>query len=75
MTYIHIHTYAQANNSSKSADFEPEALRLYELQKLKYYFAVVECSTKAAAANVYKEVSSSNTVVLYMINIANNSDC
>ena len=30
------------------------ALRQYELSKLKYYFAVVECSSIAAAETLYK---------------------
>ena len=30
------------------------ALRQYELSKLKYYFAVVECSSVAAAETLYR---------------------
>ena len=34
--------------------FDPEKLRAYELRKLKYYFAVLEFSSAAAAETVYR---------------------
>ena len=36
-------------------DFDPEALRKYQLERLKYYFAVVEFDSVAAADRVYEE--------------------
>jgi hypothetical protein len=33
-------------------EFDPERLRAYELNKLKYYYAVVECSTTAVATTL-----------------------
>jgi hypothetical protein len=33
--------------------FDPAALRAYELSRLKYYFAVITCSSPSAAAAVY----------------------
>lgn len=39
-------------NDSKG--FDPETLRVYELRKLKYYFAVLECSSVAAAEAIYR---------------------
>jgi hypothetical protein len=32
-----------------------DRLRQYENQKLKYYFAVVECSSKECAAHLYAQ--------------------
>lgn len=37
-----------------SQGFDPEKLRVYELRKLKYYFAVLECSSTAAAEAIYR---------------------
>ena len=36
-------------------DFDPEALRKYQLERLKYYFAVVEFDSVTAADRVYEE--------------------
>ena len=42
------------------------ALRQYELSKLKYYFAVVECSSIAAAETLYRYTRIySFTLLLY----------
>ncbi|CAM9123180.1 unnamed protein product [Scytosiphon promiscuus] len=46
----------QGNGTNNSKGFDPETLRVYELRKLKYYFAVLECSSIAAAEAIYREV-------------------
>lgn len=37
-------------------DFDPEQLRQWELQKLRYYFAVAEFDTTVTASAVYEQV-------------------
>ena len=44
-----------------SAGFNPEKLRVYELRKLKYYFAVLECSSTTAAEAIYRQDISSSS--------------
>ena len=37
-------------------ELDPEVVRAYEKQKLKYYFAVATCDTKGTADAIYREV-------------------
>jgi len=37
-------------------EVDQEKLRTYEMQKLKYYFAVAECDSVATAAALYEQV-------------------
>lgn len=36
---------------------DPASLRRYELNKLKYYYAIVDCSTKELAEHIYNELN------------------
>ncbi|KAF8552597.1 hypothetical protein OG21DRAFT_1415886 [Imleria badia] len=38
------------------ADYDEDALRKYQLERLRYYYAIVECDTVEAAAHVYNEL-------------------
>jgi hypothetical protein len=38
--------------------FNPEVLRAYEIQRRKYYFAIVDCGSKRAASAIYAEVDN-----------------
>jgi len=54
------------NDSSDS--FHPEKLRAYELSKLKYYFAVIDCDNEKTASALYDqcdgmELESSSTIM------------
>ena len=44
------------NRKNQSAGFDPLALRKYELSKLKYYFAIVDCSSIKAAETLYTQL-------------------
>ncbi|KAF9237724.1 hypothetical protein BU15DRAFT_48280 [Melanogaster broomeanus] len=37
-------------------DYDEDALRTYQLERLRYYYAIVECDTVEAAAHVYGEL-------------------
>ena len=45
----------QSFSKKGKKDFEPIALRKYELQKLRYFFAVVYCDSISSAQQVYEE--------------------
>lgn len=42
-----------SSGSGAAPSFDPERLRAWELNKLKYFFALVECEAGAAAAALY----------------------
>ncbi|KAF8836045.1 hypothetical protein BDN67DRAFT_974657 [Paxillus ammoniavirescens] len=37
-------------------DYDEDALRTYQLERLRYYYAIVECDTMEAAQHVYNEL-------------------
>jgi hypothetical protein len=39
-------------------EFDQQALRVYQLNKLKYYFAVIECDSVKTAKHIYDEVDT-----------------
>ncbi|KAG1793559.1 hypothetical protein EV424DRAFT_1354192 [Suillus variegatus] len=38
------------------ADYDEDALRKYQLERLRYYYAIVECDTTEAAVHIYNEL-------------------
>lgn len=40
-------------------NFDPEKLRQYELDKLRYFYAVIECDSKETAKHIFDEVCAS----------------
>lgn len=46
----------EVDDKNAAAGFDPEKLRVYELRKLKYYFAVLECDSAEAAETIYRWV-------------------
>mmetsp|Transcript_27465 Transcript_27465/g.40575 ORF Transcript_27465/g.40575 Transcript_27465/m.40575 type:complete len:828 (-) Transcript_27465:75-2558(-) len=50
------HFSSNPDDELRENDFDSEKLRAYEVSKLKYYFAVAEFTSTAAANQVYKEL-------------------
>jgi hypothetical protein len=46
---------------------DEEALRAWELSKLRYYFAIAECSDVETAAAVYQEVGPGMMMMMMMM--------
>lgn len=42
-------------NTNKPTEFDPIKLRKYEKDRLKYYYAVIECDSKQTAEHIYSE--------------------
>lgn len=42
-------------NTNKPTEFDPIKLRKYEKDRLKYYYAVIECDSKKTAEHIYSE--------------------
>ena len=54
--YSHFHQTTNTNETNDFGGYNPEKLRAYEASKLKYYFAMVQFTSPAAADAVYKEL-------------------
>jgi hypothetical protein len=52
----HIEYQSKQKNKKKSSDLDEIALREYELSKLKYYFAIVDCDSIETANGLYEEL-------------------
>lgn len=46
---------AKDDENEEGSSYNMEKLRQYQLNRLKYYYAVIECNTVAAADKLYKE--------------------
>lgn len=44
------------HETGDGADYDEDALRKYQLERLRYYYAIVECDTAEAAAHIYNEL-------------------
>lgn len=60
-------------NDNEDEEIDPVVLRQYELNKLKYYYAIVHCDSAGTANSIYKECNglewehSANTIDLRFI--------
>ncbi|GJE99497.1 hypothetical protein PsYK624_157610 [Phanerochaete sordida] len=44
------------DEAGDAEDYNEEALRKYQLERLRYYYAIVECDTVEAASHIYNEL-------------------
>lgn len=44
------------HETGDGADYDEDALRKYQLERLRYYYAIVECDTTEAAVHIYNEL-------------------
>ncbi|KAG2044355.1 hypothetical protein BDR03DRAFT_236078 [Suillus americanus] len=44
------------HETGDGADYDEDALRKYQLERLRYYYAIVECDTAQAAVHIYNEL-------------------
>lgn len=44
------------HETGDGADYDEDALRKYQLERLRYYYAIVECDTAEAAVHIYNEL-------------------
>ncbi|KAG0694818.1 hypothetical protein DFH29DRAFT_1005989 [Suillus ampliporus] len=44
------------HETGDGADYDEDALRKYQLERLRYYYAIVECDTVEAAVHIYNEL-------------------
>jgi len=50
--------HADENKDEQTDYVDVEALRKYELEKLKYYYAIAECDSPQTALHIYKEADN-----------------
>ena len=43
-------------NAEDGGDYDDDALRQYQLDRLRYYYAIITCSSPSAAAHIYTEL-------------------
>ncbi|KAG1743795.1 hypothetical protein EDB19DRAFT_1696994 [Suillus lakei] len=44
------------HETGDGADYDEDALRKYQLERLRYYYAIVQCDTVEAAVHIYSEL-------------------
>lgn len=44
------------HETGDGVDYDEDALRKYQLERLRYYYAIVECDTAEAAVHIYNEL-------------------
>ncbi|KAG1826294.1 uncharacterized protein BJ212DRAFT_1475626 [Suillus subaureus] len=44
------------HETGDGADYDEDALRKYRLERLRYYYAIVECDTAGASVHIYNEL-------------------